>query len=188
MSADMVEWTKNFHNFGFFLHGMFIFGYPLKETVNPISAKERFRRLKEFIRQSRLDTIQILRPVPLVGTDLRERLKREGRLFPLQVVPWSRYDGSYACYSPSDMSLKELQEIPTKIMKWFYHFRSFWLIILRTLAKPFDYLLRGWHQWFRGWRNDIRRYGGHLLIKRWLKHYDEESFLKKLERSVHHNQ
>ena len=183
LSSDMVKWTKIFHSFGFFIHGMFIFGYPLKGTTAVISAEERVKRLKKFIRQCRLDTIQVLRPIPAAGTDLRLRMEREGKLFPLEIVPWAKYDGSYICYQPNDMTSQELQELPTKIMRWFYYSPfSLVRIALKTLIFPIDYLIRGRQQWYRGWRNDIAKYGGHLLIQRWLKHYKRQSFLKKLEK------
>lgn len=181
LSSDMVKWTKIFHSFGFFVHGMFIFGYPLKEKVIVISAEERMRHLKKFIRQCRLDTIQILRPIPIAGADLRPRIEREKKLFPLELVPWSKYDGNYICHRPDNMTLQEFQELPTKIMRWFYNPISFVRIPLKTIVFPFDYLIRGWRRWYRDWRNDITKYGGHLLIKRWLKHYKRQSFLKKLK-------
>ena len=180
LSADMVKWTKVFHDYGFFVHGMFIFGYPLKKRVIVISAQERMRRLKKFIRQCRLDTIQIMRPIPLVGTDLRERLEREGKVFPQEVVPWSKYDGNYVCYQPDDMELQELQELPTEIMRWFYNPLSFLKIPTKTLLFPFDYLIRGWKQWYRDWRNDVVKSGGHILIRRWSRRYESQSFLARL--------
>jgi len=33
-SADMIAFTRVFHKFGFLVHGMFIFGYPLKEGTH----------------------------------------------------------------------------------------------------------------------------------------------------------
>ena len=182
LSSDMVKWTKIFHSYGFFVHGMFIFGYPLKGITAVVNAKERAQRLKKFIRQCRLDTIQILRPILLPGTDLRSRMEQEGKLFPLEIVPWSKYDGNYIHYQPNNMTMEESQELPTKIMRWFYSPFSFIRIPLKTLIFPFDYLIRGWQRWYRGWRNDITKYGGHLLIQQWLKHYERQSFLKKLEK------
>ena len=178
LSADMIKWTRVFHRYGFFVHGMFIFGYPAK-NVSEISAKERMRRLKRFIRECRLDTIQVVRPVPIMGSDLRTRMEKEGKLFPLEIVPWSKYDGSYVCLRPDNMTLEELQNFPTKIMRWFYSPISFIRIPLKTIMFPFDYLIRGWPSWYRGWRNDVAKYGGHLLIKRWLKHNENQSFLQK---------
>jgi len=188
LSSDMVKWTKIFHSYGFFVHGMFIFGYPREkipdkeETAVTISAQERFKRFKKFIRQCRLDTIQILRPIPLPGTELRSRLKKEGKILPLSLVPWSKYDGSFVCFAPDNMTIRDLQELPIKLMRWHYNPLSFFRIPIKTLAFPFDYLIRGWQRWYRGWRNDIFRYGGHLLIKQWLKRYEHQMFLKKLEK------
>jgi len=183
LSSDMIGWTRIFHSFGFFIHGMFIFGYPLREKTISISAKERTRRLKKFIRQCRLDSIQVLRPIPIVGADLRLRMEQEGKLFSLEKVPWSKYDGSYICFRPDDMTLGELQELPTKIMRRFYNPISFVRIPLKTLFFPFDYLIRGWRRWYRDWRNDIVKFGGHLLVRRWLKHYESQLFLQKLKKS-----
>ena len=182
LSSDMIKWTKVFHDFGFFIHGMFIFGYPLREVITVISAKERMESLKRFIRQCRVDTVQVFRPVPLAGTELRSRIEREGKLFPLEIVPWSKYDGNYICYQPDNMTLQELQELPIKIMRWFYSSLNLATIPLKTLIFPLDYLIRGWQCWYRDWRNDITKYGGHLLFKRWIRHYKHQSFLKKLEK------
>jgi radical SAM superfamily enzyme YgiQ (UPF0313 family) len=183
LAKDMVKWTKIYHSFGFFVHGMFIFGYPLKGVAASITAQERFRRFKKFIRQCRLDTIQVLRPIPLIGTELRVRLEQEGRLFPLEIVPWSKYDGSYVCYQPDNMTIRELQELPMKLMQWRYHLLSFIMIPLRTLIFPVDYLIRGWRRWYRDWRNEVIRYGGYLLTQKWLKRYERQKFLKNLEMS-----
>ena len=184
-SRDMLRWTKKYHHLGFLIHAMFIWGYPSKNTGTfLLDVKERSKRFKQFIHRAHLDTVQILRAIPLIGTELRTRLAKENRLFPLDVLPWSKYDGSYACFKPDDMSLRELQETPTKLMRGFYDPMSFIRIALKTLVFPVDYLLRGWETWHRSWRNDLRKYGGHLFIKKWLKHYHKDNFLEKLEKIV----
>ena len=38
-------------------------------------------------------------------------------------------DGSFACIIPDDMSLKEFQEAPLRLMKWFYSSLSFVRIV-----------------------------------------------------------
>ena len=180
---DMLKWTKIYHQFGFLIHAMFIWGYPAQQaSVLWLNAKERTKRFKKFIRQAQLDTVQILRAIPIIGTELRSRLAKENRLFSLEVLPWEKYDGNYACFQPDDMSLRELQEIPTKLMKKFYDPMSFFRIALRAVAFPIDYLLRGWDTWHRGWRNDLKKYGGHLFIKGWLKRYHRDNFLEELEK------
>jgi len=141
LSKEMIELTHQYLKYGFFVHGMFIFGYPLKNIISNLTAKERIKRYKSFIKKARIDSIQILRPVPLVGSDLRERLQQENKLLPLEKVGWEKYDGNYACFIPQGMTFKELQEGPTKIMTWFYNWRGWVKVPLRTLAMPFDYTL-----------------------------------------------
>jgi len=185
-SKDMLKWTKLYQSFGFLIHAMFIWGYPPKKVSElSISTKERAKRFKKFIRQAHLDTVQILRAIPLIGSELRTRLEKDNRLFPLDVLPWEKYDGNYACFQPRDMNLHELQEIPTKLMRGFYDPMSFFRIALKTLAFPIDYLVRGWDDWYRSWRNELRKYGGYLIIKRLRKHYNQDDLIKKLENAEH---
>jgi radical SAM superfamily enzyme YgiQ (UPF0313 family) len=172
-SSDMLEWTRIFHRFGFLIHGMFIFAYPADLGVH-IPLKERIGRYKKFIASADLDTIQVLIATPLAGTALRERLEKEDRLLSLDVVPWSYYDGNHVCYVPSDMTMEELQQSVMKIMKHFYHARSFWRIGVRTILMPLDFMVRGWHAWYRGWRNDIKKFGGYILISQWFKNHEQK--------------
>lgn len=163
---------------------MFIYGYPLKDKKILISPKERIKRFKRFLRQAHLDVVQVLRPVPLVGTDLRQRLEKEGRVYPQELVPWDKYDGSFVCFRPDNMTVQELQEIPEGLMNWFYDPLSLLRMILRTVAFPIDYLVRGWGRWHRGWYKEIIKYGGHRLIQGWQKRQNTKLFVKKLEESL----
>jgi len=181
LSSNMLKWTKTLRHY-FWVHGMFIFGYPPREKKEGnlcVGAMEK--HFKSFIRRARIDSIQILHPGPLVGTELRSRLEKEGRIFSQDLVSWSRYDGSYACFMPDNMTLVELQEIPLKIMKWFYSPFSFLRIPLKTIAFPFDYFIRGWRRWHKGWLRDIVKYSGHLLVQRWQRKQRNIEFLTKLE-------
>lgn len=184
LSSDMLKWTAIYRSYGFRIHGMFIFGYPPGKDRKSIEPKEMVKRFKDFIKKARFFTIQILHPVPIVGTELRKRLENEKRLFPQSWVSWSRYDGSYACFQPDNMTLQELQEIPTELMQWFYSFASFFRIPLRTIVLPIDYLTQGWEQWRYHWWHDVIRYGGHLLLQRWRKRQEKDNFLGKLEKSL----
>jgi radical SAM superfamily enzyme YgiQ (UPF0313 family) len=182
LSSHMIEWTRILRRY-FWVHGMFIFGYPAKEGERGIriGAQETARRFKRFISQAKIDSIQVMHAVPLVGTDLRARLEKQGRIFPLELVPWSKYDGNYVCFMPDDMTLAEFQETPLRIMKWFYSPFSFLKIPLRTIAFPLDFLIRGWHRWRRGWWRDIVNYAGHLLIRRWYRKQRVDTFVTTLQ-------
>ena len=179
-ALDTLKWTKVFRDYGFRIHAMLIFGYPLKEGV-AVEVKEIVAAFKTFIRKAHFHTVQVLHPVPLVGTALRSRLEEEGKLFPLELVPWSKYDGNYACFKPDNMELRELQEIPMKLMDGFYNPWSLLSLILKTLAFPVDYLVRGWDRWYRGWYKDAVKYGGYRLIQRWQKRERKNEFLRRLE-------
>jgi len=176
---QMIEWVKILRRY-FWVHGMFIFGYPSEEK-SALTAKEMIERYKDFIRKTKISSIQILHPVPIPGSDLWKRLSLDGRIFPLNVVPWSRYDGGSACFIPDNMSLADFQEGPFKLMKWFYSGASFWTIPLRTISFPFEYLVTGWERWHHAWAREIVKYGGHLLMQKWRAYRESELFTKKLE-------
>lgn len=180
LSQNMLEWTKILRRY-FWVHGMFIFGYPEKQKMSAISVEEKIRRFKKFIRQGKISTIQVLHPVPIVGSDLRKRLKKENRIFPRNLVPWDRYDGNYACFIPN-MTLEEFQEAPLKIMKWFYSPFNivqipFWIISFLP-----HYFIAGWKHWYYGWWRGIARFGGHLLLRKWRKSQNKNFSLEKLKR------
>ena len=64
---EMVSLVKAYRKHGFFIHGMFIFGYPSLEKPqgkDEIPMKDRVKVFREFIKKARLDTIQVLLPVP----------------------------------------------------------------------------------------------------------------------------
>ncbi len=179
-SSHMLEWTKILRRY-FRIHGMFIIGYPSKEKRKAIGVQEIIGYFRKFIRKASLDSVQMIHPVPFAGTDLRRRLEKEGRIFPLELVPWSRYDGSYVCFEPDNMTLRELQETPIRLMSRFYDPLSFFRIPLRTISFPVDYLIRGWRNWYRDWYRDVVKYGGHRLIQRWQRRQAKDGFIERLE-------
>ena len=160
-------------------------GYPvigrLEKRDKIISAKEMYKLFRAFIRKSRITYLQVLRPVPLVGTDLRKRLENEGRVFPLEIAPLRRYDGSWPLFVSKNMTIRELLEMPMKLMKRFYDPLSFARIIIRGIAFPGDYLVRGWERWRHGLDKDVIKYGGHHLIRRWQRKQKGSDFIEKLE-------
>ncbi len=192
-SEDMLSFVKIFHKFGFLLHGMFIFGYPLKESVNfKMSAKEQTKRFRAFIKKAKIDTIQMLLPVPLPGTQLRERLKRQNRIYPIQDVGWEYYDGNFPLFEPDQpMSAEEMQNAVRKIMGTFYHFRYFFKIGLNIFYFPgliffLHNIKLGWRKWYRFWRNDLIRFGGWIIVRSWSAKFKKDPFARKLENAKAH--
>lgn len=178
----MIEWTLILRQH-FWVHGMFIFGYPNVEP-SKLSVAEAVKRYKLFIRQSKISSIQVLHPVPLVGTELRARLESKGRIFPLELVPWKMYDGNYACFQPDNMTIEELQNTPLELMKWFYSHWSLWRISCRTVTFPIHYLVAGWQDWYDGWLRDVVKYGGHRILVKWFKNRADRHLTSKLERYI----
>lgn len=103
----------------FYLHGMFIFGYPAPKPGTCITIRQRADAFKTFIKKAKIDTIQLLNAVPLPGSELRARLDREGRLLPLSMAGWDKYDGLFLCYDPRPDGLNpdDLQNTPKLLME-----------------------------------------------------------------------
>jgi len=124
MEADLASIRRH----GFYIHGMFIFGYPLAEGAPAgarLTVRERADRFLDFVRRTRLDTIQVMKAVPLPGTGLSRRLERAGRIYPRDEVGWDKYDGNWVVFEPDrGTSAVALQEEATRIMREFYRARN----------------------------------------------------------------
>ncbi|MBN1793249.1 radical SAM protein [Candidatus Woesearchaeota archaeon] len=106
----------------FYLHGMFIFGYPSfhdSKFKSSLPLEKRARMYKRFFKKARIDTVQMLNAVPLPGSLLRTRLEAEGRVLPLETVGWDKYDGLWLCYDarPEGLDQNSLEEFPKVLMK-----------------------------------------------------------------------
>ncbi|MBU0635088.1 MAG: B12-binding domain-containing radical SAM protein [Candidatus Omnitrophica bacterium] len=190
---DMIQMSHMFHRFGFLVHGMFIFHYPLKEKLEvPLSIKDKVKRFKRFIKKAKVDTIQVLLPVPLPGTQLRQRLREENRIYPLEDLGWEYYDGNFPLFEPeAPYRPEDMQEAIKKIMSKFYQLKYMFLIFIKifTLTSVLFFLHNiksGWRQWYRSWRNYIYRFIGWITIKGWNKAFKKNRFLDKLEKAKTH--
>jgi len=190
---DMISLAREYHRFGFLVHGMFIFGYPLKDDVDfKMSAEERVRHFRHFIREAKIDTIQILLPVPLSGTELRHRLQRQNRIYPREYVGWEYYDGNFPLFEPdAPMSAEEIQSSIRKIMGRFYQFRYLFMVGLNIFSFPvmlfFLHNIRlGWRRWYRPWRNHLVRFGGWVIMRGWSSKFKKGTFLQRLQKAKEH--
>lgn len=190
---DMLSLTRIFHKFGFLVHGMFIFGYPLKGRANfKILARERIRRFKSFIRRAKIDTIQVLLPVPLPGTELRHRLKKQNRIYATEDVGWEYYDGNFPLFEPDPpMSAEEMQVSSKKIMGKFYQFKYMFIIGLNIFSFPgllfyLHNIKSGWRRWYRPWRNSLYRFAGWVTFRKWLTEFRKDKFSQRLKKAKEH--
>ena len=189
-SADMLSLTKIFHEYGFLVHGMFIFCYPLKDKSGfEMSVDKRAERYKKFIRKSRIDTVQILLTVPLPGTELRERLQRQKRIYPIEDIGWEYYDGNFPLFEPDKpLNPEEILQDSKKIMGRFYQFGYIFLVPLNILSFTrliffFHNIRLGWSRWYRLWRNDLVRFGGWIIFRKWAIAYQQDKFPEKLQKA-----
>lgn len=187
---DMIAFSRTFRRAGFLVHGMFIFGYPIPGgTPVPVPARERVRRFQTFIRQAKIDTVQVLLPVPLPGTELTARLMRDGRVYPRELIGWEYYDGNFPLFEPDPpLTAEEMQDSLRAIMGRFYRFKHMWLVGFWVLAFPalvfsLHNLRRGWGIWYRRWRNNLVRFGGWVIFRRWTAAFEKDDFRARLRRA-----
>ena len=184
---EMLAMTRRYHKAGFLVHGMFIFGYPLPEGARlDLSVRERVRHFRRFIRKARLDTIQVLLPVPLPGTALTERLAARDRIFPKEIIGWEYYDGNFPLFRPDPpATAEEMHKAIRRIMGRFYRFRHMFVVGLNVLVFPAMILSTfnirfGWRRWYRRWRNALVRFGGWIVVQRWTAALKEGDFSERL--------
>ncbi|MFC1453816.1 B12-binding domain-containing radical SAM protein [Verrucomicrobiota bacterium] len=187
---DMLAMTKLYHQAGFIVHGMFIFGYPIPGNARlDMTLNERVKHFRSFISKARLDTLQVLLPVPLPGTEMTARLAAQGRIFPKESIGWEYYDGNFPLFRPDDpLTPEDMQTALRKIMGRFYRFRSSLVICLNILVFPamifsLGNINFGWRKWHRNWRSSIIRFGGWLMIRHWLADFKKGTFSQKLARA-----
>lgn len=187
-SRDMLSLIKIFHKFGFFVHGMFIFGYPMNENINfKMGARERVRHLRRFIKKARIDTLQVLLPIPLPGTELRERLKAQGRIYPTEHIGWEYYDGHFPLFEPDEpITPEEMLFSVRKVMGSFYRFRYMFSVALNIFCFPsllfsLHNIKSGWRVWYRPWRNSVMRFGGWIVESAWHSKFKKGHFPHKLK-------
>ncbi|MFH1283095.1 MAG: radical SAM protein [bacterium] len=185
---EMVYLARQYNKFGFLVHGMFIFAYPHTPESNfAMPAKERVKIIKRFINKAKIDTVQILLPVPLPGTRLRNRLDCDKRIYPLKNIGWEYYDGNFPVFEPDiPLTSEEMQHSARKIMGKFYRFNYMFKIVLNIFSFPalifyLHNLQSGWMIWYRSWRNNIIRFGGWVTIRKWTKAFHKDKFSEKLK-------
>ncbi len=192
-AQDMIALARIYHKFGFLVHGMFIFGYPMKESMSfKMPAKERIGRFRNFIKKAKIDTVQVLLPVPLPGTELRRRLQEQSRIYSIRDVGWEYYDGNFPLFEPDEpMTAIEMQTSINKIMGKFYQFKYMFLLGMHVFTFPalvfsLHNIKAGWKKWYRPWRNNLVRFGGWIIMKGWTSELKKGKFLQKLKTAKEH--
>lgn len=190
---EMIELARIYHRFGFLVHGMFIFGYPFKEgLVFKMSARERIKQFRIFIKKAKIDSVQVLLPVPLPGTELRSRLEKQHRIYSIKDIGWEYYDGNFPIFQPDEpLTAEEMQRSIRKIMSKFYQFKYMFIMALHVFSFPaiifFLHNIRfGWRKWYRPWRNSLIRFGGWIIMKNWMLEFKKGAYSEKLKIAQKH--
>jgi radical SAM superfamily enzyme YgiQ (UPF0313 family) len=188
--AEMIALSRAYHRAGFLVHGMFIFGYPLAAGASlSLPVDTRVRRFRRFIREARIDTVQVLLPVPLPGTEMTRRLAAQHRVYSKEAVGWEYYDGNFPLFEPDPpMTAEQMQAAIRKIMGRFYRFKHMFLLGLSVLTFPallfsLHNIRRGWRVWYRSWRNNLLRFGGWIILRRWTAAFEKGGFPERLRRA-----
>lgn len=204
LSKDMIDWTKIWHKFGFKIHGMFIFNYPVKrEIIERENLKCDIPQLVKiyrcFIKKGKIDTVQILLPIPLPGTELRAWLEKEGRIFSQRDFDWEFYDGQFMLFDPLNCDSQDMQKAVMAIMGPFYHWSNIFRIIaswlfhfprivfpsvLALLEFRVDSIKDAFRRWKREyWRNNSIRFAGAFLVKGFKEKYQRFNIDEKLKKA-----
>ena len=184
---EMISLSRVYYKAGFWVHGMFIFGYPLAADLNfQMPAKERIQHFRRFINRAGLNTVQVLLPVPLPGTELTHRLRQQNRIYSRDYLGWEYYDGNFPLFVPDEpITPEEMQDSIRLIMGRFYRFKHMFHIGWNILSFPMllfylHNLREGWWKWYRIWENNVTKFGGWLIIRRWSTQFKRDSFSSKL--------
>jgi hypothetical protein len=154
-----------------------------------MDARERVKRFRAFIRKARVDTLQVLLPVPLPGTELTERLKAENRVYSTEHVGWEYFDGNFPLFEPdAPLTAEEMQKSIRKIMRRFYGMGHMFSVGLHILSFPtivfhLRGLRAGWRQWYRRWYRSIMGMLGHRIIRKWTSQLRQGGFAERLARA-----
>ena len=192
----MLEWTKAWKRYGFLVHCMMIFGYPIRpgqpqprnSRGEVLTTAERAEIFWQFIKRVNPAYLQLLIYSPIIGTDDYQWLEAEKRV--LHDIPYEFHDGLHVCYVPDPGTTPdEVQHEAVTLSRKFYARRVWrfqWLALAAHCLKvgtvvcsmPLIWAalmpLKGWQarlawQWPKEkFRVSITHWGAQLIIVRFL--------------------
>jgi hypothetical protein len=185
---DMLHLVRRYHDAGFRIHGMFIFGYPAQPGAPfHMDADERVKYFRRFIRKAKLATVQVLLPIPIIGTQLYERLDAENRIFSTEQIGLEYYDGNFPVSQPdAPLTPESIQAAAQQIMGCLYRPTTLLKIGLDILTFPallfqIHRIQDGWQKWNRRWLTNLYRAGGWVVQRQWSAAFLQDEFLQRLE-------
>lgn len=100
-AADVSHAIRRFHDYRIPIHGMFIFGADADDA-------EILRATSDFARKNRVNTVQYMILTPFPGTDLFDRMEKEGRMLHRT---WRYFDGMHVVFRPRAFEPYKLQTL-----------------------------------------------------------------------------
>ncbi len=94
-----IEYLKTIKDYGIKVEGSFVFG-------NDYDTKGSFQDTVDFCKHADIDFPAFFPLTPYVGTEVREELSDQGRIF---TDNWDWYDNLHVVFHPKEMSAYELQ-------------------------------------------------------------------------------
>lgn len=160
---DISQAIQTLHKNEIKVHGMFMYG---SDSDDPNVVKETV----EFVKKSRIDSVQYMVLTPLPGTELFKKIESDGRLIHRN---WEYYDGLHVVFWPEQFSPASLQELA---MDSFGHFYSLTSAANELINLFGDGVMRrlGWiankgriHTY--SFKNAAIKAGGKLILKKWYR-------------------
>lgn len=141
-----------FHKYGIAVLGSFVIG-------NDYESPGYYKELSRFLVSSGIDIIQITLLTPLPGTELMDRLRKEGALI-FQEFPkdWDKYRFSYMVYQPKGVDIDTIYTGNNYIKHNLYTFPNYQYRLLKSLFSiknptSFYAAYKANNAYKKGWRN-----------------------------------
>lgn len=125
-SSFYKEAVKKFHERGIGVLGAFVLGFDHDKI-------DIFNKTLDFLKEARIDALQLTVLTPFPGTPLFKKMDREKRIFDKN---WENYDLSNVVIKPANMTAEELSRGYKGTLREFYS----WSRIISRSLKQFLYL------------------------------------------------
>ncbi len=125
-SSFYKEAVKKFHERGIGVLGAFVLGFDHDKI-------DIFNKTLNFLKEARIDALQLTVLTPFPGTPLFKKMDKEKRIFDKN---WENYDLSNVVMKPANMTAEELSRDYKRILGEFYS----WSRIISRSLKQFLYL------------------------------------------------
>jgi radical SAM superfamily enzyme YgiQ (UPF0313 family) len=112
-----------FHAYGIYVFACFVLGFDHDQHAI-------FEATARFLREAKVDGLQLTVQTPFPGTPLFKRMDLERRIVDTN---WEHYDFGHVVFKPKNMSAEELQMAHDRILREFYSWPSIMIRFIRQL-------------------------------------------------------